>query len=105
MQASQVARHPQKQKIEIPIIGGPFDRLTAVLEEFEPGEQGFIIHPEQCGVSPRTVSHVVEREVEVIVPARLHLAVLDMNRFSIERVGGGDRVGDRCLHASPSPVH
>jgi beta-ribofuranosylaminobenzene 5'-phosphate synthase len=89
MQASQVARHPQKQKIEIPIIGGPFDRLTAVLEEFEPGEQGFIIHPEQCGVCPRTVSHVVEREVEVIVPARLHLAVLDMNRFSIERVGGG----------------
>lgn len=89
MQVSEISRQPQKQKIEIPIIGGPCDRLTAVLEEFEPGEQEFIIHPEQCGVSPRTVSQAVEREVEAIVPARLHMAVLDMNRFSIERVGGG----------------
>lgn len=89
MQANQAARLPQKQRIEIPIIGGPFDRLTTVLEEFEPGEKGFTVYPEQCGVPPHTVSHLVEREVEVIVPARLHLAVLDMNRFSIERVGGG----------------
>ena len=83
---------PRKQKIEIPIIGSPCDRLIAVLEEFEPGEKGFIIYPEQCGVKARTVSHVVEREVEVMVPARLHMSVLDMNRFSIERVGGGSAV-------------
>ncbi len=89
MQSSQIARHPQKQRMEIPIIGGPFDRLTTVLEEFEPGEKRFIVGPEQCGVAPRTVSHAAEREVEVTVPARLHLTVLDMNRFNIERVGGG----------------
>lgn len=68
MQVSQISQQPQKQKIEIPIIGGPCDRLTAVLEEFEPGEQEFIIQPEQCGVSPRTVSQAAERKVEVIVP-------------------------------------
>lgn len=89
MQANQTARQIRKQRIEIPIVGGPFDRLTAVLEEFEPGEKEFIVYPEQCGVPPRSVSQVVEREVEVTVPARLHLAVLDMNRFSIDRVGGG----------------
>ncbi len=89
MQVSQISHHPRKQKIEIPIIGSPCDRLIAVLEEFEPGEKGFNIYPEQCGVKARTVSHVVEREVEVMVPARLHMSVLDMNRFSIERVGGG----------------
>jgi len=98
MQVSKISHHPRRQKIEIPIIGSPCDRLTAVLEEFEPGDKRFIIYPEQCGVRPRTVSQVVEREVEVIVPARLHMSVLDMNRFSIERVGGGGSVwGSRSL--------
>lgn len=89
MTVNPVVQQSQKQRIEIPIIGGPFDRLTSVLEEFEPGEKSFIMYPEQYGVSPRTVSEAVEREVEVTIPARLHMAVLDMNRFSTERVGGG----------------
>lgn len=79
----------QKQKIEIKVIGGPFDRLTAVLEEFEPGQKDFIIYPEQFGVEPRSLPEAAEREVEVEVPARLHPTVLDMNRFNPVRPGGG----------------
>ena len=89
MANTQAVLKAERMRIEIPIIGGPFDRLTSVLEEFEPGEPGFVVRPEQCGVAPRTVTQPVEREVEVTVPARLHLAVLDMNRFSPDRVGGG----------------
>jgi predicted sugar kinase len=80
---------PAKQKLEIDVIGGPFDRLTTVLEEFEPGQKDFIIPLEKFGVAPRTVSEAVEREVLVTVPARLHPNVLDMNRFNLNRAGGG----------------
>jgi len=78
-----------KQTIEIGIIGGPFDQLTAVLEEFDPGQKDFIIYPEQCGFEPRSVSEATGREVEVTLPARLHPTVLDMNRFSPVKPGGG----------------
>ncbi len=80
---------PSKQRMEIGIIGGPFDRITTVLEEFEPGQKDFIIPLENFGVAPRTVTEVVEREVDVTVPARLHPSVLDMNRFNLNRAGGG----------------
>ena len=80
---------PEKKTIEIGIIGGPFDRITTVLEEFEPGQKDFIVQPETFGVAPRTVSEICEREVEVTVPARLHSTVLDMNRFNTGRAGGG----------------
>ncbi len=83
------AEKPAKQSLEIGIIGGPFDRITTVLHEFEPGQKDFIRPLESYGVTPRTVSEVVEREVEVIVPARLHPTVLDMNRFNLNRAGGG----------------
>ncbi|MBF7083635.1 sugar kinase [Desulfallas sp. Bu1-1] len=85
-QADLVTR---KQTIEIGIIGGPFDRITTVLEEFEPGQKDYIVHPGSFGVEPRVVRDVVEREVEVTVPARLHTSVLDMNRFNTTRPGGG----------------
>ncbi|MCL6559786.1 MAG: sugar kinase, partial [Firmicutes bacterium] len=89
MAVNKVAFLEQKQTIEIGVIGGPFDRLTAVLEEFEPGQKDFIIYPEQCGVEPRSVPEAAEREVEIMVPARLHPTVLDMNRFNPVRPGGG----------------
>lgn len=78
-----------KQRLEIGIIGGPFDRITTVLEEFEPGQKDFIIPLQNFGVAPRRVAETVEREVEITVPARLHPSVLDMNRFNISRAGGG----------------
>lgn len=80
---------PDKQTIEISIIGGPFDQISTVLEEFEPGQEDFIVYPQSFGVAPRTVSEVVEREVDVQIPARLHMSVLDMNRFNTARPGGG----------------
>lgn len=79
----------KKQRLEIGVIGGPFDRLTTILEEFEPGQKDFIIPLEKFGVTPRTVTEFEEREVEIMVPARLHPTVLDMNRFNISRAGGG----------------
>ncbi|ADI01565.1 sugar kinase [Syntrophothermus lipocalidus] len=89
MHVQNLAFQPQKQRIEISTIGGPFDCLTSVLEEFVPGERSFINFPESFGVAPRVVSEAVEREVEVKVPARLHISVLDMNRFNPYRPGGG----------------
>ncbi|PLX86109.1 MAG: sugar kinase [Desulfuromonas sp.] len=83
------AAKPEKMALEIGIIGGPFDRITTVLNEFEPGQKDFIRPLESFGVEPRTVTEVVEREVEVTVPARLHPTVLDMNRFNLNRAGGG----------------
>jgi len=79
-----------KQKIEIGIIGGPYDKITTVLEEFEPGNKDFIHSYETMGVEPKQVKSVdTYREVEVKVPARLHPTVLDMNRFNLNRPGGG----------------
>lgn len=89
MALNKVSYLEEKQTIEIGIIGSPFDRIYTVLEEFEPGQKNFIIHPEQCGVAPRRVEAVAEREVEITVPARLHPTVLDMNRFNTSRPGGG----------------
>lgn len=89
MAVNKVSFPEQKQTIEIGVIGGPFDRINTVLQEFEPGQKDFIIYPEQFGVGPRTVAEAPEREVEITVPARLHPSVLDMNRFNVSRPGGG----------------
>ncbi len=83
------AQKPPKQSLEIAIIGGPFDRITTVLKEFEPGDKEFIKPLQSYGVDPRSVGEVEEREVEVQVPARLHPTVFDMNRFNLNRAGGG----------------
>ncbi|MBU0910809.1 MAG: sugar kinase [Proteobacteria bacterium] len=83
------AQKPAKQSLEIDIIGGPFDRITTVLKEFEPGDKEFIKPLQSYRVDPRSVGEVEEREVEVQVPARLHPTVFDMNRFNLNRAGGG----------------
>lgn len=80
---------PARQSLKINIIGGPHDQISTILEEFEPGQKDFILPLESFGVAPRTVSEIVNREVEVTVPARLHPTVLDMNRFNLNRPGGG----------------
>lgn len=89
MTESEASVLPTKQRMEIGIIGGPFDHIKTILEEFEPGHKDFIIPLENFGVMPRKVTRVVEREVEITVPARLHPTVLDMNRFNLKRAGGG----------------
>jgi len=80
---------PSKQKMEIRIIGGPYDRITTVLEEFEPGQEEFIVPLASMGIAPRVVKDISHQEVHVTVPARLHATVLDMNRFNLNRPGGG----------------
>lgn len=80
---------PPRQSLEIGIIGGPFDRISTTLKEFEPGDKEFIRPLQSYGVEPRSVGEVAEREVEVTVPARLHPTVFDMNRFNLHRAGGG----------------
>ncbi len=78
-----------KQSINIEIIGGPFDKINTVLQEFEPGQKEFMRPLESFGVEPRSVGEVESREVEVTVPSRLHPSVLDMNRFNLNKPGGG----------------
>ena len=80
---------PAPQSLEIDIIGGPFDRITTVLEEFAPGQKEFVRSLESIGIEPRTLASADVREVEVRVPARLHPTVVDMNRFNLYRPGGG----------------
>lgn len=80
---------PARKSLEISIIGGPHDRISTVLEEFEPGQKDFILPLERIGIAPRTVKELSNREVEVTVPARLGPAVVDMNRFNLNRPGGG----------------
>ena len=80
----------EKQKIEIGIIGGRFDKVSTVLEEFEPGDEKFIHSYEKIGIERRKIGAVeMGREVKVKVPARLHPTVLDMNCFNLNRPGGG----------------
>lgn len=81
--------HTDKSKIEIGIIGGRFDKVTTVLEEFEPGNENFIHSCEKIGIEPRKMGIAQSRTVDVRVPARLHPTVLDMNRFNLNRPGGG----------------
>ncbi len=79
----------KKQKIEVGIVGGRFDKVSTILEEFEPGSRDFFHSYEKMSLEPRTVGEVGEREVKVKVPARLHATVLDMNCFNLNRPGGG----------------
>lgn len=78
-----------KVRIPIDIIGGPFDVIQAVLQEFQVGDPEFIVLPERAGVRPRSVQTLTSRELEVSVPVRLHTTVLDMNRFTVGKPGGG----------------
>ena len=61
----------EKQKIEIGIIGGRFDKVSTVLEEFEPGDSKFLHSYEKIGVKPRKVGDIeMGREIKVKVPGQ-----------------------------------
>ncbi|HNY34806.1 MAG TPA: GHMP kinase, partial [Methanothrix soehngenii] len=66
------------------IRGGDLDLVEYEFQPFEPGE---LVHTlgfaEDCLLSPRT------DKVKAIAPGRIHLTVLDMNRFAPDRPGGG----------------
>lgn len=79
----------QGTKLEIEIIGGRFDKVTTILESFKPGDERFIHSYEKIGLEPRKHGEIKTNEIEVKVPARLHPTVMDMNRFNLNRPGGG----------------
>lgn len=97
-------------KIEIETIGGPFDRVTAILEEFLPGQPEFVVRPECFGVLRREVRRFDIRSLEVLIPSRIHATVLDMNRFSTGKCGGGGvgvaiKLYNRCRITSTKDPH
>ena len=66
------------------IRGGDLDLVEYEFQPFKPGEcvhtLGFV---RDCLLSPRA------GKVKAIAPGRIHLTVLDMNRFAPDRPGGG----------------
>lgn len=66
------------------IRGGDLDLVEYEFTSFAPGEN---IRP--CGLKSDRIPTPVTGTVIVDAPARIHLTVLDMNRFSPDRPGGG----------------
>ena len=66
------------------IRGGDLDLVEYEFTSFSPGEN---IRP--CGLQKDYNLSPVSGIVVVDAPARIHLTVLDMNRFSPDRPGGG----------------
>ncbi|WP_292517990.1 GHMP kinase [Methanoculleus sp.] len=66
------------------IRGGDLDLVEYEFTSFAPGE-----HIRPCGLQKDYPLTPVSGTVVVRAPARIHLTVLDMNRFSPERPGGG----------------
>ncbi|MHC1626219.1 MAG: GHMP family kinase ATP-binding protein [Methanoculleaceae archaeon] len=66
------------------IRGGDLDLVEYDFEPFEPGEA-----VNTCGFEGEYPISPVTGTVVARAPARIHISVLDMNRFSPERPGGG----------------
>ncbi|KUK62678.1 MAG: GHMP kinase, partial [Methanoculleus marisnigri] len=66
------------------IRGGDLDLVEYEFISFSPGE-----HIRPCGLQKGYRLAPVTGTVIVEAPARIHLTVLDMNRFSPDRPGGG----------------
>ncbi len=66
------------------IRGGDLDLVEYEFTSFSPGE-----HIRPCGLQKEYRLAPVTGTVVVRAPARIHLTVLDMNRFSPDRPGGG----------------
>ncbi|MCK9278942.1 MAG: GHMP kinase [Methanoculleus sp.] len=66
------------------IRGGDLDLVEYEFTSFSPGE-----HIRPCGLQKDYRLSPVAGTVVVRAPARIHLTVLDMNRFSPDRPGGG----------------
>ncbi len=68
--------------------GGDLDLVEYEFTSFSPGEN---IRP--CGLKKDYPLAPVSGTVVARAPARIHLTVLDMNRFSPDRPGGGGGIG------------
>lgn len=66
------------------IRGGDLDRIEYDFVSFRPGE-----NIRTCGIEGDIELEIHEGPVSVHAPARIHLSVLDMNRFAPGRPGGG----------------
>jgi beta-ribofuranosylaminobenzene 5'-phosphate synthase len=66
------------------IRGGDLDLIEFEFTPFSPGEQ-----INTFGLARKYPLAPIDTPVTVTAPARIHLTVLDMNRFSPERPGGG----------------
>jgi beta-ribofuranosylaminobenzene 5'-phosphate synthase len=66
------------------IRGGDLDLVEYEFSPFSPGE-----NINSLGIKKHRELAPVEGKVRVTTPARIHLTVLDMNRFAPNRPGGG----------------
>lgn len=66
------------------IRGGDLDLVEYEFSPFFPGE-----HINTLGLESRYLPKPISGTVKVTVPGRIHLTVLDMNRFAPNRPGGG----------------
>ncbi len=66
------------------IRGGDLDLVEYDFSPFNPGER-----VQTLGIRPSAPLQPVGETVRVRAPSRIHLTVLDMNRFAPERPGGG----------------
>ncbi len=66
------------------IRGGDLDRVEYEFVSFRPGEK-----IRTCGFEQEYLLSPIRGKVKVTAPARIHLSVLDMNRFAPGRPGGG----------------
>jgi beta-ribofuranosylaminobenzene 5'-phosphate synthase len=66
------------------IRGGDLDRVEYEFISFKPGE-----NIQTLGYKKEYALHPLQGMVRVTAPARIHLSVLDMNRFAPGRPGGG----------------
>lgn len=66
------------------IRGGDLDLVEYDFSSFKPGER-----IQTVGIEPQGPLQSIEGTVRVKAPSRIHLTVLDMNRFAPERPGGG----------------
>ena len=69
---------------KITIRGGDLDLIEYDFAPFSPGD-----HINTLGFDTEYSLEISETPVTVRVPARIHLTVLDMNRFAPNRPGGG----------------
>ena len=66
------------------IRGGDLDLVEYDFSPFKPGER-----VQTLGIVPPAQLQPIKETVRVRAPSRIHLTVLDMNRFAPERPGGG----------------
>lgn len=80
---------------KIRIRGGDLDLVEYEFSPFRPGE-----NIKTLGIRKKFDRDISSGQVTVSVPARIHLTVLDMNRFAPNRPGGGGVGFAICLYCT-----